>query len=260
MGSVEKCNVEKNSHFFSSERHKNVEYGVHIHAEMEIVTVNSGVLTMAVDGREYEIPEGCGLIIPPFSPHAFHSKRTNLCHVFVFSEVVVPYFFEFIKENVPTDHLFRVSDAAAALCDCLLPHKQNSADYITAEAVLAPFCRDVYVGCTFAPRTRVYSDIFSKMIDYIKLHFAENIGLEDVAHAIGAHPVTLSKTCSKSMGVGFHYYLQYQRCAYAANLLRTSDMSVTEIALSSGFGSIRSFNRAFLQIYNMTPTEYKKLF
>jgi len=260
VGSVENHIFERKTHFFSSEHHVNVEYGVHIHAEMEIVTVNSGVLTMTVGTQEYDIPEGHGLIIPPFSPHSFHSKQTNLCHVFVFSEVVVPYFFEYINENIPTSHLFRVSDASMSLCDSLLPHKQNSADYITAEAVLAPLCRDVYVGCTFAPRTRDYSDIFSKMIDYIKLHFAENIGLEDVAHAIGAHPVTLSKTCSKSMGVGFHYYLQCQRCDHAANLLKASDMSVTEIALSSGFGSIRSFNRAFLQIYNMTPTEYKHLF
>ena len=82
-------------YIFLSERHIDVECVVHIHATMEIVIVNEGTLTMTVGGNEYDIPRGCGLFIPPFSPHTFHSKEPNLCHVFMFSDVLVPYFFDF---------------------------------------------------------------------------------------------------------------------------------------------------------------------
>ena len=245
---------------FSSNRHIDVECVVHIHATMEIVIVNKGTLTMTADGKKYDIPEGHGLFIPPFSPHTFHSNEPNLCHVLSFSEVLVPYFFDFVKKNSPTMHLFKLSDASRELSERLLPNRSNSADYITAEAVLAPLCHDIYTGCRFEPRRVVLSDTFSRVIDYIEAHYTEDIDLEKVAHATGAHPVTVSKIFTKSTGVGFHYYLQYQRCSHAAYLLKNKNMSISEVAYDSGFGSIRSFNRAFFSVYNVTPTQYKKSF
>ena len=67
--------------------------------DAEIVIVNKGTLTMTVDTKEYDIPEGHGLFIPPLSSHTFHSKEPNLCHVFIFSDMLVPYFFEFSQKN-----------------------------------------------------------------------------------------------------------------------------------------------------------------
>ncbi len=247
-------------YIFSSDRHIDVECVVHIHATMEIVIVNKGTLTMTADGIEYDIKEGHGLFIPPFSPHTFHSKEPNLCHVLTFSEVLVPYFFDFVKKNSPTVHLFKLSDASRELSEKLLPDKSNSADYITAEAVLAPLCHDIYTQCRFESRKNVLGDTFSRVINYIEANFTEDIDLDSVARAVGSHPVTVSKIFTKSTGVGFHYYLQYQRCSHAAYLLKNKNMSISEVAYESGFGSIRSFNRAFSAVYNVTPTQYKKSF
>ena len=43
----------------------------------------------------------------------------------------------------------------------------------------------------------------------------------------------------------------------AETLLRKTKYSVTEIAEMSGFGSIRSFNRAFSEHFHLSPTEYR---
>ena len=251
---------KKIPYIFTSERHIDVECVVHIHASMEIVLVTEGTLKMTVDKKEYDIEKGHGLFIPPFAPHTFHSSKPNLCHVLVFSEVLVPYFFEFIKKNTPTNHLFAISETSMALTESLMPSHRNTADFIKAEAVLAPLCHDIYVGCRFEERKRPSDDAVSKVLDYIGAHFTENIDLDIVARAVGHHPVSISKAFSKHTGVGFHYYLQYQRCSHAAHLIKTSNMSFSEIAYESGFGSIRSFNRAFLTIYGKTPTEYKSAF
>ena len=247
-------------YIFLSERHIDVECVVHIHATMEIVIVNQGTLTMTADGKEYDIPEGHGLFIPPFSPHTFHSKEPNLCHVLMFSDVLVPYFFDFLKKNSPTLHLFKLSDASRELSERLLPNNSNSADYITAEAILAPLCHDIHTQCPFESRKIVFGDTFSRVIDYIEAHFTEDIDLNSVAYAVGTHPVTVSKMFTKSTGVGFHYYLQYQRCSHAAYLLKNKNMNISEVAYESGFGSIRSFNRAFFAVYNITPTQYRKTY
>lgn len=260
---MKKFDTDSNSKMpfiFSSDRHTDVECVVHIHATMEIVIVNKGTLTMTADGIEYDIPEGHGLFIPPFSPHTFHSNEPNLCHVLAFSEVLVPYFFDFVKKNSPTVHLFKLSPESHQLSDRLLPDRSNSADYITAEAVLAPLCHDIYTCCRFEPRRVIFGDTFARVIDYIETHFREEIDLESVARAVCSHPVTVSKIFSQHTGVGFHYYLQYQRCSHAAYLLKNRNMSVSEIAYDSGFGSIRSFNRAFSLVYGTTPTQYRKSF
>lgn len=243
---------------FSVMRHVNVECETHIHAMLEIVLVLRGVLQMTVSGKPYEIREGEGIFVAPLEPHAFHSAEPNACQVLVFSREMVWYFFEFVQSNSPSKHLFSVSKEAASLCERLL--SDGSEDYVGAQAALAPLCYDVIHGCAFEPRKHASDDTLERMLTYIDAHFQEELTLESVARAIGVHPVTLCKSFSKRAGVGFHAYLQYSRCSFAANLIRTSEMSFSEIAYESGFGSIRSFNRAFQCVYRATPTEYKRSF
>ena len=47
-------------------------------------------------------------------------------------------------------------------------------------------------------------------------------------------------------------------CVYVAELITNTAMSLTEIAYESGFGSVRSFNRAFRGLYGITPGEYRE--
>ena len=57
----------------------------------------------------------------------------------------------------------------------------------------------------------------------------------------------------------FNQYLNEIRLNYATSLLENTEMRITEIYLEAGFESQRTFNRAFQQRYNRTPSEYRKL-
>lgn len=52
-------------------------------------------------------------------------------------------------------------------------------------------------------------------------------------------------------------YLNTYRLKMAANLLRGTDRTVTEIALSCGFNHLSYFSKTFLQTYGCTPTAYR---
>ena len=52
----------------------------------------------------------------------------------------------------------------------------------------------------------------------------------------------------------FSRYVNLYRVERATNLLMNTDMSITEIALSSGFQSIRSFNRVYLELTGLSPS------
>ena len=58
---------------------------------------------------------------------------------------------------------------------------------------------------------------------------------------------------SEAVGINFRRFVNELRLEYARELLTATDLPVTEIAYKSGFGSIRSFNRAFGEEYHSVP-------
>ena len=60
-------------------------------------------------------------------------------------------------------------------------------------------------------------------------------------------------------GKDFYDYLIYRRIQEAEKLLAEADLSITDVALYSGFSSISTFNRTFKQKKNCTPREYRAM-
>ncbi len=252
--------IDRNvQYLFASARHANVQCATHMHVTMEIVLVTDGYLSMTISGKPYRICHGYGAFIPSFVPHSFHLSEENHCHVLMFSKNLVPYFLEFLQTNTPDGHIFPVDPSHLSFVDELLPQTANTADGITAQAVLAPLCHQIRKHCSFQPRIKSLDDALSMALEYMDLHFTEYLSLASVSQAIGVHPVTLSKLFSRHCGVNFNFYLQYLRCSHAANLIKSRQISFSDAALSSGFGSIRSFNRAFQSIYGLTPSQYRHM-
>ena len=176
----------------------------------------------------------------------------------MFSPEIVGPFFDSIKKKCISSHIFAISEEALSLSNRLLPEKYNVPDLITAEAVLAPLCLDAYLGCKFEDRPITDSDTLYKIFEYMYDNYRDPITLESTAASIGVHPITVSRVFSKYSGVGFNYYVRYLRSIYAAELISNSTLNFTQIAYEAGFGSVRSFNRAFAGIYGVTPGEYKR--
>ena len=250
---------ESNTLLFSAERYNNedVECDVHLHPEMQIILVTNGVLNLQIDGKEYEIPQDSGAFIPAFTPHKFYNRLPNKNLVMLFSKTLAPAFSAFLQTHVTTGHIFAPSEISRALVDSVLPLAQNTVDLVSAEAVIAPLCRDIRHTATFKETNSTDQDCTLRILEYVNAHFQEELTLETVARAVGVHPVTVSKLFSKRTGTSFSNHLQYQRCAYGAKLLLTQKDSVSQIAFECGFGSVRSFNRAFLSIYGKTPSQYR---
>ncbi|MBO5105479.1 MAG: helix-turn-helix transcriptional regulator [Clostridia bacterium] len=58
--------------------------------------------------------------------------------------------------------------------------------------------------------------------------------------------------------MNFNSALNQMRCSQAAMMIRREHKTISEIAYATGFGSIRSFNRAFMEVYKTTPNEFRK--
>jgi len=243
-----------------SRRHTDVECIVHFHGHLEAVLVTEGTLFMRISDREYEISSGYGVFIAPFEPHLFQSREANKCHIIMFSEETAGSFFEYISQCSVDSHIFPFSPETLALTNRILPYQDNAANAIEASAVISPLCYDIWQSCHFREHDSRFNDIVTSSLQYVDQHFREPLSLKQVAGKMGVHPITLSKSLSAGIGVGFNYYLRYRRCSHAAHLMKSTDLTFTAISYEAGFGSIRSFNRSFAQIYGQTPTRYRNSF
>ena len=103
------------------------------------------------------------------------------------------------------------------------------------------------------------SEIVRRAEEYIKAHYTESISLDDVASASCTTKRNLGRLFRKEVDTTVLAFILSLRVARAARLLRTTQMSCTEIAFQSGFSSIRQFNRAFKEFKEMTPKAWQEL-
>ena len=240
-----------------SERHENVKCDLHMHVSPEIIIVTEGELKMSVRGVEYRISVGQGLFVAPFEAHSFVSEKPNKCHVLVFTKNLLSYMEDFLRNNRIENHLFSPSPALLSMVEAYLPDGRNFADSRKAEAILSPLLYEIYEGCEFSERGQRMDDRLLSALEYMKEKSSFELTLEDVARVAGIHPVTLSKSFSRRTGTTFGAFLKFLRATSAAELIRKEKITFTEVAIRAGFGSVRSFNRAFAEVYGITPTEYR---
>lgn len=100
-------------------------------------------------------------------------------------------------------------------------------------------------------------DLAQKIVQYITLNFKQDISLDTLAEEFNVSRYYISHIFSERIKINFRNYLALLRTEYAAGLIRTTDDSITNICSCAGFNSQRTFNRAFKQIYGITPREYK---
>lgn len=87
----------------------------------------------------------------------------------------------------------------------------------------------------------------------------EQMPLMEIATLVQVHPVTVSKFFPKYFRCTLGEYVRKLRIDKATNLLRNSQLSLTEIAYQCGFFDQSHFIRVFKQTTGFLPKEYKKL-
>lgn len=100
---------------------------------------------------------------------------------------------------------------------------------------------------------------FQKALDYISHHYCENLSLEDFAAAVGYTPQYFCALFRKHTDRSLMDFITDLRLHHAKMLLRTTDLSATEICFRCGFNSQSSFFRQFRQRIGKTPAEYRKI-
>ena len=100
--------------------------------------------------------------------------------------------------------------------------------------------------------------LLRSVIRYIDEYYAQPIHIAQAAAYCGYSDSHFMRLFSELTGTSFSQYLIRFRLEKAAGLLRTSRLSILEIALSCGFPNASYFTRTFQRQYHVTPSRYRK--
>ena len=87
---------------------------------------------------------------------------------------------------------------------------------------------------------------------------SEGRRISQLSQRLGISDRHLRRIFEAQFGVSPLQYLQTRRLLAAKQLLTDTDLPVTQIALSSGFASLRRFNAAFVGHYKLNPTALRR--
>jgi len=96
-----------------------------------------------------------------------------------------------------------------------------------------------------------------KIISYLEINYHDDISREGLASMIDLDPDYISRLFKIYTGMKIGDFINKLRIEEASLLLISSDKSVLDISLISGFESLRTFNRAFFKITGETPTVFR---
>lgn len=98
---------------------------------------------------------------------------------------------------------------------------------------------------------------FGRVISYINDHLHEPIRAASLYKIAGLSHSQFSVRFRSTFGVGVATFVQMQRISRAKRMLKSTSMTITQIALSTGFNSSSFFNQVFKKHVGSPPLAYR---
>jgi AraC-like DNA-binding protein len=99
----------------------------------------------------------------------------------------------------------------------------------------------------------------NRVFKFIDERIDQPVRLTEAARVAGLSSGAFSRFFHRHTGRTFPEFLNQVRVGRACRLLAESELSITEIALASGFANLSNFNRQFARLKRTTPREYRRM-
>lgn len=95
-------------------------------------------------------------------------------------------------------------------------------------------------------------------LQYVGAHYGETIHIEMLARRCGLSETHFRRMFRKVMDMSPQEYVNLVRIQTACKLLESTDATVEEIAMKTGFISMATFNRNFKKLIQVTPHQWRR--
>ena len=98
----------------------------------------------------------------------------------------------------------------------------------------------------------------AQVVDHVVNNYEQGFTVAQAAEMAGMTEITFSRNFQSVTGHSFIEFLNRVRIGQACGMLYASDDQIISIAQKAGFKNLANFNRHFLKIKGMTPSEYRE--
>ena len=148
------------------------------------------------------------------------------------------------------------------VCKAKLPKEENCTYYTTpAEAEADGYrpcliCRpELAPGNSKLDSSKSIATMAAKLLEE---NISDEQNIEEIADILQVSSRHLRRVFKEEYNVTPTEYLQTSRLLLAKKLLTDTNISILDVAMASGFGSLRRFNDVFKKQYNLTPSHFRK--
>ena len=279
VDSFEKVNFQKDSSIRIWYNEQNHNYDKHWHNALEIIMPVENHYDVDASDQSYHLLPGEILIIPSGEMHALYAPETGKRFIFQFDVSGISQMKGYTSiQSLMTSclHITKLSfpQIYGDIYQILI---QIRNEYFSSnefrELAIYSHLINLFVSIgrnhindmdlfpnTKSHKQQEYLQKFNDVLDYIDSHYTEELTLDDIADFSGFSKYHFTRLFKQYTDSTFYDYLSFRRIKSAEELLAKPELSITEIALQSGFSSISTFNRIFKQKKGCTPSEYRSLY
>ena len=257
----------------------------HIHPSIEFIYITKGIFQIGVDNEQFTAQAG-DLVL--FRANAVHTTRhigeeegeyyvlkinpTLLFQIFLGNDsnsCVLP----FIHKNAGDISLFPaavIPKETKSILDSMI-YELEHADrffFTSARAFAASFLvsllRTVIMPYRVVSETDDISErsvaLIYESVKYINENYASDITPAECAASIHLSYSYFAKLFRAVVGKTFKEYLTGVRLAKAHNILISTSLPITDVAITCGYGNLSYFISEYRRVYGKTPRETRKEF
>ncbi len=231
----------------------NLNFSMHLHNNFEFVYVYEGEMKITIEQQTYSLTQGKGCLILPNQIHSYATPEYSKSYLCVFSNNYIGSFYLNATNFISDCPVFAFD--RPELIDLL--SKPNLNKYLLKSIfyyIVGLFDSNSH----YLTKNNTNRDLISKILNYIENNYLHNITLLSLSKELGYDYNYLSNILSQQLNIRFLSLINEYRINHARHLIQSTDKSITQIAIESGYDSIRTFNRNFIALVGMSPSDFKK--
>lgn len=98
----------------------------------------------------------------------------------------------------------------------------------------------------------------TSIINYIDKNYQEDLTIEQLSEVFHLSEGHLSKLFKENLGMTIKAYISQTRAKEVKQALLTSDLPLIDIAIMCGFPNVKSMNKVFKDLYQCTPSQFRR--
>lgn len=237
--------------------YNNTVWDSHFHKNLELIYVLKGELCCTVNSANYKVSSGEFALFLPYDIHSLTPNGPCEYWILIFSSDFVHSFSKEIVGKVGNGCAFKAAKPVEDFVKAQLINNNTPSKY-TLKSCLYAICEEYLKNIKLINKDRKQAEAITLIADYVLEKHKEKISLSDIATTLGYDYNYMSRYFKNVFNMSFTDFVNLYRLETAIELLENTNKSILEIALASGFQSMRNFNDYFKKNLNTTPREYRK--